>query len=169
MATLSDFTDGDLPGPTASGTRINAFELTDGYVFKHYFGDSSVFRRLDRFYNSDTARFEIPRFEYPSVKSFLDDHDYRLLLVDDIERYVVAVKKYTRHPDRIKHRSVCRWSDTTFNYFLLPDLAEVEWAVMDGASRVANADHRFDTDVSVETHATREPNMPVPETQSRIE
>lgn len=140
MATLSDFTDDDIPGPLAAGERINAFEFDAGYVFRHYFPDHTVFTRLDRFYNATAGRFEIPRLEYPTIKAYLHDHDYRLLLVDDVTKHIVAVEKYTRHPDRIKHRSVHRWSDTTHNYFLLPDLAEVDWAVMDGAIRVATTE-----------------------------
>lgn len=140
MTTLSQFTDGDFPDPTASGDRINVFERQDGYVFKRYFDTKSVFQRLRSYYNDDHCRFDIPRFAYPSVVAFLEDNGYRLVIVDDTENYVVAVKKYSAHPNRIRRRSVSSWSDTDYNYFLLKDRAAVDWAVMDGAVRVADND-----------------------------
>lgn len=59
---------------------------------------------------------------------------YRLVVVDISAEFVVAVKKYTAHPDTIFTQSVLQRSVDGSNCFLLTDHAAVDHAMQMGAT-----------------------------------
>jgi len=116
--------------------RVNAFQVGERYLFKHYFEGAAVFQRLEEYYNNQQYRFEVPPGEFEAVQSFLSAHGYELTVVDFPEEFVVVVEKYTDHPENIFKASVMQRSADGYNCFLVTDRAAVEQAVSDGATRL---------------------------------
>lgn len=119
----------------ASQQRVNAFPVGETYLFKHYFDDGDVFGELRQYYNGEQYRFEVPGSEFDRIRSSLAEKGYALVVVEDVEAYLVAVEKYTEHPDSIFQDSVLHGGDPEYNVFLLKDRAAVEQAVRNGATR----------------------------------
>jgi len=124
----------------ASHERVNAFPVDGRYLFKHYFEGDRVFARLREYYDAQGYRFEVPAGEFSDVQSFLADHGYGLIAVEAVPEFVVVVRKYTAHPDRIFQHSVVHGGRGDYNFFLLKDRAAVERAVDDGATRLVATD-----------------------------
>ena len=122
----------------AGHERVNAFAVDDYYLFKHYFDGDEVFARLWRYYNNQQYRFEVPAEAFEGIRAFLTQHDYALVPVDEasIPEFVVAVRKYTTHPENIFKASVIHRSSENYNCFLLTDQDAVEQAVEKGAVRL---------------------------------
>lgn len=115
---------------------VNAFPVGGAYLFKHYFEGDAVFRRLRRYYNNAQYRFEVPPDDFDEVRSFLADHGYGLVVVDELDPFVVVVLKYTSHPDNIFKESVIHRGVPDYNCFLMTDREAVERAVEAGATRL---------------------------------
>ncbi|MFA1612177.1 hypothetical protein [Halobellus rubicundus] len=124
----------------ANEERVNAFRVDDRYVFKHYFEQEAVFDRLRRYYNNHQYRFEVPPGEFDTLRSFLSNHGYALVVVEVPGEFVVAVRKYTEHPENIFKESVMQRSVPDYNCFLMTDQEAVEAAVRDGARRLDETD-----------------------------
>lgn len=124
----------------ASQERVNAFPVGDRYLFKQYFEEDPVFARLKEYYRPGEYHFAVPADEFGAVQSFLADRGYGLVAVDPVEAFVVVVRKYTAHPDRIFKYSVTHRGQGDYNCFLLKDREAVERAVDDGATRIADTD-----------------------------
>lgn len=124
----------------ASSERVNVYEVDETYVFKHYFEGDDVFLRLRPYYNFHQYRFEVPPGEFDDLRDFLDDEGYGLVVVDAVDEFVVAVRQYTAHPDKIFKRSVMQRSADGYNFFLLTDRDAVERALEDGAERLGDVD-----------------------------
>lgn len=122
----------------ANRERINVFPVEERYLFRHYFEDEDVFDRVRSYYNNRQYRFELPPEEFDSLRSFLSEYDYSLVLVDAVAEFVVVVKKYTDHPDNIFKASVIQRSVDDYNCFLMRDQPSVEQAVDDGATRLTD-------------------------------
>lgn len=122
----------------AGHERINVFAVDDYYLFKHYFEGDEVFARLGRYYNNQQYRFEVPAPDFEDVQSFVAEHGYALVPVDEasLPEFVVAVRKYTAHPDNIFKASVIQRSSENYNCFLMTDQDAVEQAVKEGAVRL---------------------------------
>ncbi|MFB6146439.1 MAG: hypothetical protein ABEJ08_01985 [Halobacteriaceae archaeon] len=121
----------------AGRERVNAFEVEDRYLFKHYFERDEVFERLRPYYDHSQYRFEVPDGEFETVQSDLADHDYALVVVDAVAPYVVVVEQYTAHPDNIFKASVAQRTVEGHNCFLLTDRAAVADATDEGARRLS--------------------------------
>ncbi len=117
----------------ASEERINAFPISDHFLFKHYFEEEDVFEYLKRYYNGSEYRFEVPAEQYPDVQEYLGDSGYRLVTVEDLREFVVVVEKYTKHPENVFQEAVYQESDPGYNFFLMSDRAGAEQAVHNGA------------------------------------
>ena len=120
----------------AAGSAVNVFRFDGTYYFRHYFTGETVFARLRRFYENQQYRFAVPVSEFDGVRRFLETHGYDLQVVADPERYTVAVRKYTAHPDNIFKEAVDQRSRDGYNLFVLSDLAAVEDAANNGATRL---------------------------------
>lgn len=124
----------------ASEERVNAFPHGEAYLFKHYFEGEEVFDRLQRYYDNQQYRFEVPTGDFEAVQDFLTDHGYALVAVDDLEPYVVVVEKYTDHPENIFKDSVLHRGDVDYNVFLMTNQVAVEQATHGGATRITETD-----------------------------
>lgn len=124
----------------ASEERIHAFPIGDEFLFKHYFEEEEIFEYLKRFYNSSEYRFEVPAEQYPDVGEYLGDYGYGLVTVEDYDKYVVVVEKYTEHPDNVFKEAVYHEGDSGYNFFLMKDRAAAEQAVHNGATLVLDTD-----------------------------
>ena len=71
----------------ASQEPVNVFEVDRTYLFKQYFEGEDVFARLTQYYNNQSYRFEVPADDFDSVRAFLDEHGYGLVLVDVPEEF----------------------------------------------------------------------------------
>lgn len=110
------------------GKRVAVFLIDERYMFKHYFNDGYVFNRLKEYYNNKQYRFEIPKNEYDSTRSFLQDRGYNLVLVDDMREYIIVVKKYTSPPENIFKDSIIQRSVGEYHCFLMKDANSVQQA-----------------------------------------
>ena len=124
----------------AGHEQVNVFEVDESYLFKHYFDSEEVFDRLKRYYNNRQYRFEVPPDEFENLRSFLEEYNYGLVVINVIEPFIVVVKKYTAHPDNIFKSSVIQRTVNGYNCFLLTDQAAVKEAVQNGAVRLTETD-----------------------------
>jgi len=124
----------------SSGEHVNAFEVDGTYLFKHYFEGEEVFDRLGEFYNGSQYRFEVPADEFAPLQSFLGERGYELVAVDAVDAFVVAVEKYTAHPENIFRESVSQRGAEGYNCFLMTDQYAVAGAVAEGATRITDLD-----------------------------
>jgi len=124
----------------AGDEQVNVFEVDETYLFKHYFDDEDVFNRLKRYYNNQHYRFEVSPSNFETLRSFLADHGYGLVVIDAVAEFVVVVKKYTDHPENIFKGSVIHRSVDGYNGFLMTDQAAVDRATREGAIRLTETD-----------------------------
>lgn len=124
----------------AGDEQVNVFEVDGAYLFKHYFDDEDVFDRLGRYYNNQHYRFEVPSAKFETIRSFLAEHGYGLVVIDAVAEFVVVVKKYTDHPENIFKQSVIHRSVDGYNGFLMTDQAAVDRATREGAIRLTETD-----------------------------
>ena len=68
------------------------------------------------------------------------DHDHALFVVEEVDEFVVLVRKYTAHPGNIFRESVIQWCVGVYNAFLMTDQAAVEHAERDGTIRLPHTD-----------------------------
>lgn len=127
-----------MPSFDVDRERINAFEIDDTYLFKHYFDQDDVFAELRRYYNESEYRFEVPADALTEVQALLEDCFVELTVVDDVEPFCVVKCKYTDHPDVLFKASVLQREQSDYNVFLMTDQLSVEQAVNNGATRVAD-------------------------------
>jgi len=110
------------------------------FLFKQYFDGEEVFDRLKQYYNNQHYRFEVPPDDFETLRSFLIEHGYGLVVVDAIKEFVIVVKKYSAHPENIFKQSVIQRSIDDYNCFLMTDQVAVEQAVSDKATRFTETD-----------------------------
>lgn len=120
--------------------RVNAFAIDDGYLFKYYFDHDEVFAKLGKYYNNQQYRFEVPAASFEEIVDFLSGYGYGLVVVEHLDPFAVAVRKYTEHPENIFKGSVLHRSVGDFNVFLLKDHKTVERAVEQGATPIEGTD-----------------------------
>jgi hypothetical protein len=130
MATMAD-------ASTATGDRVNAFEIGSAYYFRHYFDGEAVFDELRYYYDNQQYRFEVPTRDFQGIRKFLSEHGYTLVVVRDFDPYVVVVRKYRAHPENVFKAAVYQWSTSEYNCFLLKDRDAVETALAQGATLLA--------------------------------
>jgi len=123
-------------GHDGGRSRVNAFNVGDAYLFRHYFEGDAVFARLREYYEANEYRFAVPTSEFDGVRRFLDEYGYDLAPVAELEPYAVVVRKYTAHPENVFEESVLRRSHGEYTLFVMRDEAAVDRAVEDGAVRL---------------------------------
>lgn len=128
------------PSPEDRPERVNVFNLDNTFLFRHYFEGDGVFERLQPYYNNQEYRFEVPDTEFPGLRSFLSDHGFELAVVDSPEKFVIAVRMYSAHPENVFKASVYQWSNQGYHFFLLKDQFAVAHAVAQGAKRLTDTD-----------------------------
>lgn len=111
--------------------RINVFRTSGSLVFKHYFEEYELFAELQDYYSGN--RFEVPIASFGGIRETLNEYSYDPVIVEDIEQYCVAVRRYTEHPDTLFKNSVIKKETTDYNIFIMKDLASKERAIQEGA------------------------------------
>jgi hypothetical protein len=124
----------------ADHEQVNVFEVDEIYLLKHYFDSEEVFNRLKKYYNNQQYRFEVPPSEYEDLRQFLEEHGYGLVVIEELNPFMVVVEKYTAHPENIFKASVIQRAVDGYNCFLLTDQEAVEQAVQNGAIRYTETD-----------------------------
>ena len=120
---------------TPDGRRLTVFRVGDEYLFAHYFERESLFASLREYYVRDAYRFEVPAAAFEAVREDLVAADYDPVVVCDLEPYCVVTEVYAPHADILRD-SVANWERRGHRFFLLPDEAAVERAVMQGATPI---------------------------------
>lgn len=119
--------------------RIVAFEVDGRVLFKHYFERRDVFTALESFYDGENYRFDAPESDVSTLVSTLEDYGYDLEIADRIEDYAVVKEEYTPYAEILK-RSVIHWQRRGYNFFVMQDLASVEFAMRNGAEPIDDVD-----------------------------
>lgn len=122
---------------------IYAFKVDGVYYFKYYFDDTSVFKALSQFYDSEKSHFKFNPENLDYVDETLSEHGFSLIDVLDVEEFVVAKRKYTDHPDVLFKQSIVRTSAMDYNLFLMQDEDAVEHAITNGAIPISALDVSF--------------------------
>ena len=122
-------------GPGADD-QINVFEVEGRYLLKHYFEDSDIYGEMKPYYNNQQYRFEISDSNIGAVLTFLSQEGFEMIVVDteDLEEFIVAVRKYRDHPDNIFKESVMQRSTKNYHCFLMKDRGAVKSAVKGGGA-----------------------------------
>lgn len=147
MATLEQFvnanTDSTEPGretSVRSREQIPVFPVVDGYLFKHYFESDELFRKIYTYYNHEKYRFEVPHSRFDSVETTLWENGYDLEIIDDTEKFIVAVEKYNNHPWNVFRHSVVKRGTRDHNCFLMANREAVDIAISHGAKPLTETD-----------------------------
>lgn len=115
--------------------NITAFDLGDTYIFKTYFDEDPIFNQLQKYYNEDKYRFEVPGSNLKTVEQLLDEYYYKLQATDDFEDYCVVAEKGTDSSDILRN-SVIRKQRAQHEIFVMKDELSVKQAVEQGAERI---------------------------------
>jgi len=83
--------------------EITAFDTGDRYIFKSYFDEDQLFQQLEKYYDSDKYRFEIPYEDIEEVRQLLDEYFYELKTTDRLEDYSVVVPAETDSSDILRN------------------------------------------------------------------
>lgn len=132
-----------MPSFDVDREQITVFVIDDTYLFKHYFEQDTVFTELQRYYNEDDYRFEIPTNAFDEVQELLQEHFYDPVVVDEPAQFCVVHPKYADHPDVLFKASVLQRSNENYHVFLMKDQLSVEQAVNNGATQLADTDLEF--------------------------
>jgi hypothetical protein len=118
------------------------FETAGGWISKHFFDDSAIFKELADHYNKDLFRFEFKTVcESNKVLKLLELRGFEVELVEDLKGYVVKLPMYSKYAPVLKN-SVAMIETPEWRIFLLKDLASVEEAQMHGA-KIVEVDMKF--------------------------
>jgi hypothetical protein len=130
----------DMPSFEVDRETINVFDLGENYLFKQYFEQDELFADLQRYYNNEKYRFEVPQDAFETVVARLEEHFYDPVPVEEVEPFCVVKQKYTDHPDILFKTAVAKHSVSDHTAFLLKDQLSVEQAIEQGATRLAETD-----------------------------
>lgn len=135
-----------MPSFDVDTTEINAFEVKDAdlYIFSQYFDQGEVFDELNKWYDSEQYRFEVPADEIDQVESFLGEYFYDLNRVapDEVGPFCVVKEKYTDHADILRN-SVYHTGRGSNTIFVMQDRLSAEQAVEQGATPLIDSDINF--------------------------
>ena len=108
--------------------RITMFKTAGGWIFKHFFDDSAIFKELADHYNKDLFRFEFKTVgERNKALKLLELRGFDVELVEDLRGYAVKLPRYSKYAPVLKN-SVAMIETPEWRIFLMKDLAAVEEA-----------------------------------------
>ena len=90
-----------MPTFDAEQEQITAFVFDQTYLFKQYFDKDDLFQQLERYYNSDKYRFEVPEEKLSEVNQILHSFFYNLKVVRVLEKGGILSSK-SRHVNEIQ-------------------------------------------------------------------
>jgi hypothetical protein len=76
--------------------EITVFKIGDRYIFNTYFDEDQLFKQLEKYYNKDKYRFEIPDSVFGQVRQEIEKYYYELEVVDSIEDYCIVVDRKSK-------------------------------------------------------------------------
>ena len=90
--------------------EITAFDLGDTYIFKTYFDEDPVYNQLQKYYNQDKYRFEVPERELEEVEQLLDEYYYELEVTDDFGSIASSRRRngFKRYPQKLRNEKTER-------------------------------------------------------------
>lgn len=122
-----------MPAFDVDKEEINAFDFGETYLFTAYFDENQLFNKLEKYYNSDKYRFEIPEEELEQVQQVLDNFFYELVVQNSPEEYCIVLDK-DRTPASILKSSVVRKQRRNREVFVMKDKTSLRQAVEQGAT-----------------------------------
>lgn len=112
------------------------FKTASGWIFKHFFDDSAIFKELADYYNKGLFRFEFKTVgERNKALKLLELRGFEVELVEDLRGYTVKLPRYSKYAPVLKN-SVAMIETPEWRIFLMKDLAAVEEAQRQGAKLV---------------------------------
>jgi hypothetical protein len=104
------------------------FKAAGGWIFKHFFDYSKIFRVLADHYNKDFYRFEFKTVgEGNKALKPLELRGFKVELVENLRRYAVKLPRYSKYAPVLKN-SMAMIETPEWRIFLMKDLATVEEA-----------------------------------------
>ena len=104
------------------------FKAAGGWIFKHFFDDSAIFKELADHYNKDLYRFEFKTVgERNKALKLLELRGFEVELVENLREYAVKLPRYSKYAPVLKI-SVAMIETPEWRIFLMKDLAAVEEA-----------------------------------------
>ena len=108
--------------------RITMFKTAGGWIFKHFFDDSAIFKELADNYNKGLFRFEFKTVgERNKALKLLELRGFEVELVENLREYAVKLPRYSKYAPVLKD-SVAMVETPEWRIFLMKDLAAVEEA-----------------------------------------
>jgi len=83
--------------------EITVFEIGNRYTFKTYFDEDQLFKELEKYYNEDKYRFEIPESALEQVRQILENYYYELDVTDSVEDYCVVVDRKSKSANTLRN------------------------------------------------------------------
>jgi hypothetical protein len=119
--------------------EIPTFRLNGRYLFKQYFDNKDLFSQLEKYYNSEKYRFELPEDSLNEVNQTLDKYMYYLKPVEEISEYCVIKEKRADSSDILRN-SVASQRHGDKDIFLMKDKLSARQAIEQGASHAKKSD-----------------------------
>jgi hypothetical protein len=112
--------------------EITVFETGNRYTFKTYFDEDQLFKELEKYYNDDKYRFEIPQIDLEQVRQILENYYYELDVTDSVEDYCVVVDRKSKSANTLRN-SVMRKHRGQHEVLIMKDELSKRQAVEKGA------------------------------------
>ncbi|MDY6818754.1 MAG: hypothetical protein SVG88_08840 [Halobacteriales archaeon] len=119
--------------------RIYIFLIDDYYVFKQYVPRTGVFAELQDYYNDDQYRFEVPKDDLVEVARLLEQQQYKLRRIIQLEEFAVVKKQQTNHAGILRN-AVAHWRQDGYTVFVMQSPQAIREAVDHGATRFEATD-----------------------------
>jgi hypothetical protein len=119
--------------------KITAFDTGKRYIFKNYFDEDQLFQQLEKYYNRDKYRFEIPYEDIEEVRQLLDEYFYKLEITDRLQAYCVVVPEEADSSDILRN-SVMKEHRRRHEILVMKDRISVRQAEEDGAIVLEESD-----------------------------
>lgn len=119
--------------------EIPTFHLNGTYLFKQYFDNKDLFSQLEKYYNSERYRFEVPECSLDEVNQTLDKYMYILEPVEELSEYCVIKDKGADSSDVLRN-SVASQRHGGEDIFLMKNKLSVRQAIEQGASHAKKSD-----------------------------
>lgn len=132
-----------MPTFDVDGEEIAAFEFDDRYFFKQYFDENDLFQQLEKYYNSDKYRFEVPDREVSNVSQILDNYFYDLETIENYNKFCV-VKDRQLDSSEILRNAVITHRQGKYEIFLMKDQLSASRAIEKGATPIQKSDLNLD-------------------------
>lgn len=83
--------------------EITVFKIGDKYIFKTYFDEDQLFKQLEKYYNDNKYRFEIPESDLGRVRQILENYYYELDVTGSVEDYCVVVDRKSKSANTLSN------------------------------------------------------------------